>query len=1238
MTGEPDTPQSPQADGAYHRPREDARGGVSQCIEGGRASPVEAFPGAPSKYDPSHGNNHVNQLSAQQERGSLEAVSSDEVQFDFAPAQQSHPHHQNVEPSLATSPGSTSSAQVHTMTRARSIGHRVYSAGVGPIHESRVSKSPTEHRSRLLHNRQTHPQTDLATTPSQPSEEDLLFLLMSRARETQKALERLEHLENENQDLRELQGQTEAELQQATKARDEYAQYSHFLDQSLVLFREKYSKLKKWALETNKDCEMLQQSSSGFQRSLAALAKDRDYLLTQLHEARSSSRSTSEQMENIQSGVREVRVMAENSGATIKQLDAFAVAQEEHLMSEKQRCRRLEAHILHLEQEKNKQNIRLHSQHQATNQTLQDISKQLGAFHNGRAAESSATARIFESLHQIQSVIDTNLLVKSDLAPLREDCTSVNSSLTKIEGSLSKKVETAIANLRHDLQQDVSNQLLRLSLEVQSGNAEVVEAKAEVARLEGKTEQTQQIIELLREAKREAQKHEAELQDANKSLRNNKEAIQTQSEELRTSLRTVTTKWQTACSELEKCKQGRNEAHAEVIDLTIRLTEAMHELNSLQAELMASEDVLIEFEQQNADQNMELRNVNVLLSTQRSDIDYEIQRRLEIEDELAMSKALELQTRRQLTLSREETTTATRLHRDMQSQIGVLKQTLTRTDDKARKLEETLKSLEETTAELEHLRKQQATLQRFKEESVSQSQEIRDKSAEIQTLEKQIKDLRNTSADLEEEVRGKDRLAEENANIHNDLKNLREQLQQKTIETALLESALAAAQVRTAQLGDLKREKSSLKEAVESLTTALEQSNEQCAQISPLQDTVAQKDHQITELQKDLAIFRGQAEELKNLRAELQEKEERQADLQQQILGLEGAVSNAQLDGDEVNHNIQQRRVADRSGNAMNSHNNELPGTRPYFNGGDVHSPLNLSPANPTTGAIYIVQETQLEVQESQLVGPDSLILSVDQGQESSGSELSPIPSDDGEANLDDLINHGPIGLNTRRHNGRETHVWPNESSSIRHRQPTSEQPPSSPYGSQSDQMLLDQVSQTESQEPDDSDSTKTDPTFAMPVNRTGMRQGPGPRRLRSEHRGPSGRSIASPDPGAESLSNRPSTPAIMRERHRPNSTAKRRSEPENDADRVSPKNPKRLKRTAANLEAKKSQPAMPKSENGEKSSSRGAATFSKSGGGRGNSVVGTNAPGPGKIQRSTKPARKGSRRDKYTTRFGAET
>jgi hypothetical protein len=189
--------------------------------------------------------------------------------------------------------------------------------------------------------------------------------------------------------------------------------------------------------------------------------------------------------------------------------------------------------------------------------------------------------------------------------------------------------------------------------------------------------------------------------------------------------------------------------------------------------------------------------------------------------------------------------------------------------------------------------------------------------------------------------------------------------------------------------------------------------------------------------------------------------------------------------------------------------------------------------------------------------------------------------------------------------------------------------PFSSSYSSQGDQMLLDQVSQ-ENASGADHVATGVAPNVVMTFGHLVPVQGASPRRLRSGSQGKDQRFTPTPEPGTENRRNRASTPAVRREQHQPNSAVKRRIEPE--AEKNAPQeNTKRLKRRPPNHEVTtpqhrtSTQPAQP-------TSPRGSGRWRKS-----SSVVGTNAPAPGKSQRSSRPTRKGSRQDRYSSRFAPE-
>ena len=479
---------------------------------------------------------------------------------------------------------------------------------LAPIHESRVSKAQRRRRQRPDQNPQPHRHDDTVVVP-QPSEEDLCFLLMSRAREHNEARRKLRFLEHENKRLRKEKYESDTELQQALDTRDDCSREYDLLNQNLDSFKEKYYKLKKWALETNKDCEILQEKASSLQRGLLDSAKDRNQLFAHLQDVKTSSSSASEQVEKLRDGLREVKLMAEERLASIDQLNIIITKQDDQLRSEQQISRKFELHIHHLEQERDRQNQRMHSEQQTLNESLKGVSEKLEALHNGRMEDNSEEGRIIASLNRVQAVIDNDLMTKADMVLLKGDLGSTATILIQIEQIIPEKLQAAMESLKNDLQRDVSTQATKLLSAVHSDNDQLVDAKADVARLEQKALYTGEMMNLLKEAKVAADENTASLQkvtdELTKQFGKDKAVAQTQINDFRDKFNNMLAKWQSACSSLETCKEERNEAQAEVNDVLNHLAEAIEEQNLLRSELNKAEELIIETQQQNEQERVE---------------------------------------------------------------------------------------------------------------------------------------------------------------------------------------------------------------------------------------------------------------------------------------------------------------------------------------------------------------------------------------------------------------------------------------------------------------------------------------------------------------------------------------------------------------------------------------------------------------------------------------------------------
>ena len=676
----------------------------------------------------------------------------------------------------------------------------------------------------------------------------------------------------------------------------------------------------------------------------------------------------------------------------------------------------------------------------------------------------------------------------------------------------------------------------------------------------------------------------------------------------------------------------------EIADLEQRLDLAADVSRKLEEAAQCLEEVTDELDHVKQ-QQLSLEKLKKESLSQQQDIEAKSQElqtlRKEVEQQQVRSTLLEEHAREKDRLAEANADINTQLKelRKEVSKVPTLQQQVQQKNTRIAELESALATSQQQAQEKDKLTEENAAIHNQMKDLRKEVSVMTDMQKRLQQQNTKIVLLESALTTSQSETQQKNKLAEENVGMHKQLKELRKEvsvmadvqmeLQQKNTKVLELETAFTAAQDQAAQIPKLQERNTSLKEGMASLSSDLEQVNEECAQIPPLKASIKAKDDQLAELQKRLDSMSSQTEELDKLKENMQEKEEQQATMQQQILSLEGALSNPKLD-EEARPAQQQRRIADRSGNVNVPVNHHQQHSDHDANANGVDALQLPGSSIRLTGHTTMVPETQFEVQESPPVDPDSLILPPGQ-QDDSESELTPIPSDDEDADVEDGIEES--GLRDAQGHVPRVRVPDGTQNS----QDPLERPPSSSYESHSDQMLLDQVSQGETQGADDV-SASTAPNLVMPWNRLVTGQETSPRRLRSGSQGQGqGQPLnASPEPDAVPRRNRASTPALIRERHQPNSAAKRRVEPEME-DNASQENSKRLKRRPANLEVKKPQPSTPKQ--GEQTPSRGTISYRKS-----SSIVSTNAPAPGKSQKASKPARKGSRHDRYAARFAAET
>ncbi len=616
----------------------------------------------------------------------------------------------------------------------------------------------------------------------------------------------------------------------------------------------------------------------------------------------------------------------------------------------------------------------------------------------------------------------------------------------------------------------------------------------------------------------------------------------------------------------------------------------------------------------------------------------------------------------------------------VQSRVTSLENEVLDASENARKLAETTAILEATKAESERLKNLQSQLDALKQASQTQQEHISTKTVEVTTLRDQVTELRRTNTKLEGDVEHAQNLAKDRDSLEIDLLDARKQLARKAIleaEEEKLESELAVIRNRASEADSLQQENEQLNQTIASISTDLTQARKESVQLPSLCQTIAEKDLSLAILRKQLedatvqvnenvknkvvlqykdehiATLEQEKSKLEQEQSALQQEkvnlEQEKLALQQQLMKCEGELSNALLDH-EARQSNPQRRVADRSGKgALAAKHSTFHEQVERVEGAEyLEDEIVGTQKDPTpqpTGSTTIVPETQFDPQLETQGGHNSLLLGEDLLNEDSSDLTSPPGESDHEDDEFDP-DREIFGAQSTQQSPR---TQPEEGQFGGHRQ-TLRRAPSSAYSSQSEQMLLDQVGQDEAQSVSgtfmrpsafnlgldavqEETATQGAPSKSLPRNRGNFDTGLGARRLRSESRARGRESTPFPEATPNPRLSRESTPIVPRERYQPNSAAKRRIE-RDDTSAGSASVAKRLKRTPANLEVKVPSTPSAKTQPGDQTPS----TRLKSSLRHGSSVVGTNAPAPGKNQRNPKGQRKGSRQDKYANRFAAET
>lgn len=593
--------------------------------------------------------------------------------------------------------------------------------------------------------------------------------------------------------------------------------------------------------------------------------------------------------------------------------------------------------------------------------------------------------------------------------------------------------------------------------------------------------------------------------------------------------------------------------------------------------------------------------------------------------------------------------------------------------------DQTQRDLAAKSAEVVRLVENQSKYEKVKQELLVQQQKALEKTREAELLQSHVEDLHRQSLSLEQKVREKEVFAELNVCLGKEahdlkqklagLQSMKDQLEKQHTQLEESRSALDLARKDLCRMQELEGNNKTLSQKLNAVSfelitaneknqsiTALEGNNKTLSEklnavsfelltankknqaLTALEELLAQKEETIRRREAELETHASVSAELIKTKEDVEVKQIELSRLEARVLTLESEQAT-------IFPHQPLRRAANRSTEsaAHPLQNHSRPDLQ--FND-DETGPnqatvlLGVDSSIPPTGSLNmastpsVIPDTQVVVQQRLQEIPNSFqsqlhILETlglqDSGDTSSLTDIAdPFSEDEFGGNEEVTYLEEPEGSPHPSHGVTTAGVPAGPS------QPVVERPPSSSYGSLNEHMLLDFSLNGETQPGPTgrNDKNNSDPQHVehLRQGKTSKRTGPTSRRLRSVSQPQRGPSTDSPENRLGDLGDRESTPLIAREKHQPNSAVKRKIEQSE-----SQQSSKQLKRTPANLEVSIPRTSQGTSQRGEKSPPRRVVTFRRS------SVVGTNAPAPEKSQKTSKSARRGSRQERYSSRFGKE-
>lgn len=430
-----------------------------------------------------------------------------------------------------------------------------------------------------------------------PTQEDLLYLLMSRTRETTKSMQKLEILEQQNRKLCEERIVTDARLEEAESARLQLSGKQAVMDQCLQNFKEKYYKLKSWALEANKDCEVLQTKSVDFQKAITELAIERNDVRKRLEDLNTVHENDVHQMDRMRILIKDVRQMAADQAAIASRKEALLQGNNECLRKEQARCEKLEAHIAQIERHKHRQDQRFQDERDEQKKSLQELFCELKKLTAKGAESQSESREILEGVRLCQSFVLKEPTFISELSQIKGHFEAITQLINLRSTSAIESLKGELDTLGKIFESRTTTESQQSLQAVQESNVQLVKAREKVAQLLQANEQSQTIMDLLRNGKEVAESREAYLKTSTEKLievlTNGKGNHQEHQDQLQNSNEALLTKFQAASSQAAEYKGQNDEMSRQIKLLGIQLGDLQKEKDGIVERLQTSVQELL---------------------------------------------------------------------------------------------------------------------------------------------------------------------------------------------------------------------------------------------------------------------------------------------------------------------------------------------------------------------------------------------------------------------------------------------------------------------------------------------------------------------------------------------------------------------------------------------------------------------------------------------------------------------